>query len=142
VRSQVTLPALSRSKFSHVVGSLLHCAKDWVGSHPSLVPCDVGTHVAASHWVQTAEYASEFSWSYSPRTPIIDPNWEFPRVLKRMLRHNASGEVSSELSQQYFLLRGLIYRWNLFYGKFADENSWTWRWFPGGMQLLSEVRSR
>jgi hypothetical protein len=104
-----------------------------VGSHPSLVPCDVATNISLPRWRKEADYDSEFAWSLAPRAPITHPNWDWPLRLKDMLRFN-----SSELSRQYFLLRGLVYRWKKFYGQIADENSWAWQWYPDGQRILSE----
>jgi hypothetical protein len=33
---------------------------DWVGPHPSLVPCDA-TNLSLSHWSEVADYDSEFA---------------------------------------------------------------------------------
>jgi hypothetical protein len=111
--------------------------KDWVGSHPSFVPCDVATNVSLSHWREPADYDSEFVWSLAPRAPFTHPNWDWPEKLVAMLR-NDSNSVSSELSRQYFLLRGLVYKWKLLYGKIADKDSWAWQWYPEGQRILSE----
>jgi hypothetical protein len=116
--------------------------KDWVGSHPSFVPCDVATNVSLSHWREAAEYDSEFAWSLAPRAPFTHPSWDWPLKLQKMLRSNSTS-VSSELSREYFLLRGLVYKWKSLYGMIADERSWAWQWYPEGQRILSEeVRLR
>jgi hypothetical protein len=116
--------------------------KDWVGSHPSLVPCDVGTSASLSHWRKPADYDSEFAWSLAPRAPFTHPDWDWPLKLRAMIHGSLNSSASNELLQQYFLLRGLVYRWKYFYGKIADENSWVWHWYPDGERMLSEGLSK
>jgi hypothetical protein len=126
----------------------LTCVKDWLGSHPSIVPCDVSPYTALKRWqadtLPDHDYASEFSWALAPRVPIGHDDWEWRgyglRTLNRTLGDGNFTRTPHERFREYFLLRGLIYKWKMLYGKVADENSWVWNWFPDGQRWLSEVR--
>jgi hypothetical protein len=76
----------------------------------------------------------------APRHSIVDDwawhqysLWTFNDTIKR-----ADGDTRF---RQYFLLRGLIYRWISLYGVVAKQHSWVWEWFPEGQRWLNAVQT-
>jgi hypothetical protein len=125
------------------VGYDRYASEHWLGSHPDLSPCDVSPTIELRHWQNKEEhsysYDTEFAWSMSPRKPIT-ANWEWKHYC--MESFDATIAESNEgRFRQYFLLRGLIYRWITFYGTIAKPKSWVWKWFPDGKRWSQAVET-
>ena len=105
----------------------------WIGSHPSIVPCDLSWTNDFSHWTQDARNVSnEVQFAMAPRADINGPwfrMWKRIRTLK---------DRRSRL-HDYFLLSGFLFRWHNIYGELPPEDSWVWRWYPDGEKWRSKA---
>jgi hypothetical protein len=123
----------------NTVGFDRYASEHWLGSHPDLTPCDVSPTIQLKHWQEddNHSYDREFSWSLAPMRPISD-SWDWHNYC--MQTFNATVALSNESRfRQYFLLRGLIYRWITLFGTIAHPESWAWKWFPDGPRWLQAV---
>jgi hypothetical protein len=113
-----------------------------------MVPCDVSQTASLVQWWTDLpagqDFLSLFGWSLAPRVQIVHDDWSWHIYnlpdFKRVIGDGNFTEAPHERFVDYFLLRGLLYKWKLWYGKFADEDSYVWNWFPDGQRWLSEVR--
>jgi len=84
-------------------------ALHWVGSHPSLVPCDLTDDLG--QWFRPRDPA-DFDWSLFPRSgpSRLDP-----------IRQD-----------QYLYLGGNLLKWYTLYNEGPPDSSWAFKWFPDG----------
>jgi hypothetical protein len=121
---------------AHFVGKKRYIAEHWIGSHPSLRPCDVSTSPNLDDWTRDGSSSSSSSvyprpalrLQRAPRTALDDPRWIFYRYLYR----NETLVQPDLRLRDYFLLRGILYKWMVFYQTVADADSWVWQWYPDG----------
>jgi hypothetical protein len=88
-----------------------------------LIPCDVSATIALRSWQDDAahDHDKEFSWSLAPRKSIVD-NWAWHEYC--LGTFNSSVKTADDRRfREYFLLRGLIYRWILMYDTIANRSS-------------------
>jgi hypothetical protein len=85
-------------------------AENWIGSFPSVVPCDVATVSDIRHWQTVDRNQSEFNFSVAPRRDLRSMmDKSAPRVPPYILNN-------PELRlRDYHLLGGLITRWQRLY---------------------------
>jgi hypothetical protein len=118
-----------------MVGYGRYASEHWLCSHPDLVPCDVSETVSLQYWKEESIHHTysddEFVWSLAPRTNISDI-WEFYSYSWKHSFNQTITQANVQRLRQYFLLRGVIYRWLTLYGTIASNTSWVWDWFPDG----------
>ena len=113
-----------------ILGLGRYSMEHWVGSHPSLRPCDI---IASSpnleQWYNRSTAHSDFV-TEAPQRTWYDIGW---------FRWNVSivQEVldSENKFKEYFLLPGLLYKWKLLYGQIPADDSWVWKWYPRGYEM-------
>jgi hypothetical protein len=102
------------SNFGFAEFSMQH----WIGSSPSLIPCDMTSAARNLYWTKKRNTTSEFDWSMAPRSSSLDseqiPSSESLRV------------------REYFLLAGNILKWYTMYNEVPSASSWVWSFFPEG----------
>jgi hypothetical protein len=108
-RSSLIILPLS---YSHFALAYLHNIAHWVGSHPSLVPCDL-TEDVFDDWTWNDRKESDFSWGMIPRP--------------------------TQISHQHNKLLGNLFKWYHLYNEAPDNDSWAWRSFPDGAQWKAAV---
>jgi hypothetical protein len=101
-------PNISRFDYH---GTGRYGALHWVGSHPSMVPCDL-TDDLAKWW-------GKFSWSLFPRPS--------PSRLDPIREH------------QYNYVGGNLFKWFGLYNEGPPDDSWARRWFPDGQKWKHAV---
>jgi hypothetical protein len=98
----------------------------WIGSHPDLRPCEVGSEDKFTNYL-TIPYSEEhLSWRQAPR--------QAARVMESTNSHTM-GDVAAKTEyrlREYFLLPGQIMKWQALYGMLPTEDSWLWEVFPDG----------
>jgi hypothetical protein len=100
-------------------GAGRYSQEHWVGSHPSLFPCDL-TADSLGSWREKDHSPSEFSWSMFPRPEQInDPSTDW---------------------NQPPLIAGNLFKWFTLYKQAPADNSWVWRWFPYGEKYRQAVK--
>lgn len=133
-RQEVAEPSVNNGSISMVFqirgkrcfGDERWAAENWIGSHPSVRPCDLANVSDISHWQKVDRNSSQFSFSLAPRQ-----NMEYmmskslpripPRVLKRPYLR----------LRDFHLLGGMIHRWQRFYNlTTADVAPWVWKYYP------------
>jgi hypothetical protein len=122
---------------SHFVGKNRYEAEHWIGSHPSLRPCDVSTSPNLDDWIREGLVRPAVRLEPAPRTGLDDRRWIF---YKYLYRNETLSEPNLRL-RDYFLLRGIIYKWMVFYKKVADDDSWVWQWYPDGIEWQAALAS-
>eukprot|EP00581_Thalassiosira_minuscula_P016461 CAMPEP_0183718684 /NCGR_PEP_ID=MMETSP0737-20130205/11876_1 /TAXON_ID=385413 /ORGANISM="Thalassiosira miniscula, Strain CCMP1093" /LENGTH=824 /DNA_ID=CAMNT_0025948291 /DNA_START=113 /DNA_END=2587 /DNA_ORIENTATION=+ len=97
----------------------------WVGSHPSIRPCDViSPHVGFWDMVSGIVEPKHYEWSMGPR---------------RMYTFDKPGDRAPYLGKdadfnlrQYYFLAGNMVKWIATYGEVPPQSSWVWNHFPEG----------
>ena len=118
VRRQLVMKLLPESPAT--LGLDRYASEFWVGSHPSIIPCDVSKTEDFKYWLKKhRNTGAEFEWSMAPRHKAIMSN--------RKIRAREDLRL-----REYNLLAGNIFRWQRLYGEFPESSSWIWRWFPDG----------
>lgn len=111
-----------------ILGLNQHSVEHWVGSHPDLKPCDVGT-LKIDESGKTIQGQTELLlWALAPRRDSAPPGY-------------LSGDKESQFRlnrgaafREYYYLAGNVFRWHRLYNKVPDASSWVWKWrgFPDG----------
>ena len=100
-------------------GAGRYSQEHWIGSHPSLQPCDLTSDPLTS-WRQRMRSSVEFSWSMFPRpAQTNDPTTDWDRPP---------------------LIAGNLFKWFTLYGHAPADDSWVWRWFPYGEKYKQAVK--
>ena len=107
----------------------------WVGSHPSLIPCDLSPTNEIKLWFHDFINSSSFKFSLAPRAPI-DADW-FKRRNGYLRRHVLPFERVR--LRERFLLSGLLTSWYFLYNETPPDSSWVWTWYPDGAQWRDSV---
>ena len=117
----------SNSEKFHGLGE--YAAKHWIGSHPSVVPCDLSNTVDLDFVAGASRDGSYFEFSLAPRSPVDSP-WfgGSPRITDKLL-HNIRLRT-----KEYSLLAGRLFLWLGLYDEVPQSSSWVWTWFPDGQQ--------
>jgi hypothetical protein len=100
-------------------GAGRYSQEHWIGSHPSLFPCDLTTDPLTA-WRQRWRSSKEFNWSMFPRpSQTNDPvkDWDRPP-----------------------LIAGNLFKWFTLYQSAPSDNSWVWTWFPYGEKYRQAVK--
>ncbi|CAB9504097.1 expressed unknown protein [Seminavis robusta] len=100
-------------------------AENWIGSHPSAIPCDVAPVSYIRYWQSRDRYDTPFNFSFAPRRELaymMDTGE--PRIPKYILKKK------NLRIRDYHLLGGMITRWMTFYKEIPDENHWVWSYYP------------
>jgi hypothetical protein len=123
---------------SHYTGKKRYIAEHWLGSHPDLRPCDVSQQPNKDYWLEhSRNLALEFQWAMAPRHDIANQGWIWyryatPLSATMLLLAETDPVVVLWRTRDFFLLRGMLYRWCVYYDTAPHADSWVWRWFPDG----------
>lgn len=103
----------------------------WIGSHPSLRPCDLSDRTSIRPWLlaenpSAAQEQPRFMLSSAPRYPMLDPRWQGTGHFDEVLRH------ATLRWRDVHLLPGMLYRWLATYGELPGDGSWVWSHYPDG----------
>jgi hypothetical protein len=121
----------------HYTGRERYVAEHWLGSHPDLLPCDVSKSANKDYWLEENRSFQEFQVAVAPRHDI-HANW----VWYSYIANNATLADSLERKRDFFLLRGMVFRWLVLYDKIPEWNSWVWTWFPDGELWKEAISTR
>jgi len=100
-------------------------SEHWVGSHPSVVPCDLSKNPQLEHWKDTKRNSSEFEWSLGPRHNYSAP-WSYVGPIMHLL------EDESNRRREVYLLAGNLFKWQQLYNETPSSSSWVYDWYPEG----------
>jgi hypothetical protein len=98
-------------------------AEHWIGTHPSIRPCDLSSSPSLEFWKTGDRDASDHSFSIAPRHPI-DAEWDFYNYCN----YSQIMDNDEERLKEYFLLPGHLFRWIKEYNATAPDDSWIWTW--------------
>jgi hypothetical protein len=98
----------------------------WVGSHPSIRPCDLSSDHDWEHWLTADRNDADFRWSMAPRPPLSSPfDMNFAVTNQTLAREN-------DRIREVFFLAGHLIQWYTLYHEAPGTESWVWSWFPDG----------
>ena len=106
----------------------------WIGSHPSLEPCDLSEKgLGMTYWRQanttSVDDPPPFHWALAPR------QLEAPYDMNWMMKENVFQNDSHRL-REYFFLAGLLSRMYSLYQQYPKPFSWVWLMMPDGLKWL------
>ncbi|GKY98768.1 hypothetical protein MPSEU_000833000 [Mayamaea pseudoterrestris] len=111
-----------------VLGVDAYAMEHWVGSHPSLIPCDLSPFPSEMRQHKRHADASSFNirdaskWRNNKTVDFQIDSEQLSKVLK-----------SDQLRiREYTFLAGNIIKWQLLYGTLPSTNSWVFDAFPDG----------
>lgn len=104
-----------------------HSNEHWIGSHPSVVPCDLNPFPYETFWKKNfnSTTSSLFQWSMLPRRDLQDRDraviGDDPSDRFQAARDDTLGRM-----QDYFFLPGLLLRWLMLYHQGPpDDLAWS-----------------
>ena len=118
------------------LGLYHYSVEHWIGSHPDIKPCDVAP--VKKSWIPwfrsnayiANDYSSsriyDFLWGVAPRRSHA-PIGTLAKGTER-----AVSQEEASLFREYFYLAGNLFKWNELGLGHPSEESWVWKWFPGG----------
>jgi hypothetical protein len=118
----------------------------WVGSHPSLMPCDVAPRPHLMKWIhpkylnRSRTYLFDtqpLEWSLAPRHPINE-DWLFFQGIQKKYKLVADRNWRH---REFFLLPGALWKWITWYNAVPPTSSYVWSWFPEGLEWLGRVQT-
>ena len=118
-RGKLTLDLFPR--LPSVWGTGRYAAEYWVGSHPTIRPCDVTSIRSLRTFERRNLTQHDMHLQMSPREPYTHED------LVIRLPTTVEGRI-----REYFLMAGYIMRWRRYYHAVADDTSWVWNYFPEG----------
>jgi hypothetical protein len=101
----------------------------WLGSHPSLHPCDFSDSIG-SYTYPDGDNADEFLHWLGLLKGLTMFTKDAPA--RRFRLERALEDKALDLSREYFLLPGRIHKWVKLYGQVPNNTSWAWRYYPDG----------
>eukprot|EP00977_Amphora_coffeiformis_P016990 scaffold5383_cov222-Amphora_coffeaeformis.AAC.31 len=108
----------------------------WVGSNPSIRPCDLSRTANFRHWVHpTQSTALDLKWSMAPRHDIWAPWYRIQQGKRVTVLADPSRRM-----REYFLLAGTLFKSLRLYNATPAEDSWIYKWFPDGPIWRQGVR--
>jgi hypothetical protein len=121
----------------YTVGRDRYEAEHWMAGHPSIRPCDVATNASLQFWRPDRgkfrdfgpSSPTRFEWSLAPRFPYENRDWYYAY---RYELDTLNKRTAAQRKCDYFLLRGLLYKWMTYYNATARNDSWAWTWYPDG----------
>ena len=100
----------------------------WVGSNPSIRPCDLSTTANFRYWVHPLQSTtSDLEWSMAPRHDIWAPWYRIQQGKRETVLTNPSRRM-----REYFLLAGTLFKSIRLYNATPAQDSWIYKWFPDG----------
>ncbi|KAL7543967.1 hypothetical protein ACHAWF_007493, partial [Thalassiosira exigua] len=101
----------------------------WIGSHPSIMPCELHRLNATFERMVTGNIRQDnYEWGMGPRRNEILATDESPVARERLEKDN-----DAQL-REYFFLPGNLLKWFTLYGPegIPSSSSWAWKFFPAG----------
>lgn len=116
-------------------GTSRFASEHWIGSHPSVRPCDVSMRPSIDDWRRQEWNTSEFDWAMAPRFGVDAPwaHW-FEETRRKTVLSSPSMR-----HREYFLLAGSLFRWYELYDQAPPPSSWVWSWYPDGREWKEKV---
>ena len=117
------------------IGAGRYAPEHWIGSHPSLKPCQLSVPPDYFYWEDhdhKIHYKSHFDFSVFPDTRpggrLREDNEFWGVYLNSTLLNNTDLRL-----RDYSLLGGLLFRWTRLYNNtIPPDDSWLWSWLPDG----------
>jgi len=116
-------PELAREPEFYGIGRF--SSEHWVGSHPSVIPCDLSSSITLFYWRVSYRDVKVFDWGMAPRKGVSGP-WMNAKGLKNVLPNETLR------MRDYFLLPGRIFQWYYLYDETPSASSWIWDFYPDG----------
>lgn len=103
-----------------------HSNEHWIGSHPSVVPCDLNPFPYETFWKNNfnATTSNLLEWAMLPRRDLQDRDRQAIGDGPSDRFQTARDDVKGRL-KDYFFLPGLLLRWLMVYQQVPDESSWS-----------------
>jgi hypothetical protein len=124
--SSVLANCLARHCISYTPSS--HLLEHWVGTHPSVIPCDLSKSNNILDWYHGKMNSSDFEFAMAPRHPA-EVNWWQRRNTRYRIEVLPN---EAHRMRERFLLPGLLVKWFKLYNETPPDSSWLWDWYPDG----------
>lgn len=109
----------------------------WLGSHPSLRPCDLSPSSEDRYWKTHTRNLSDFVFAQAPRHRIKNSHMPSCPIKDDSVWTNRTWRL-----QEYFLLPGKLFRWVNEYNEVPAEDSWIWKWHPDGEKFQKAIGNK
>ena len=128
-----------------VFGIDRYATEFWVGSHPTLQPCDFSKAVPVipNKFDLTDMFLSWLRQMGGNYQQPLQPHWFVEKAPHLQLRLNEKTDVSKFKDvrlREYFLMAGNLFKWFYLYGQAPPLDSWVYQWFPDGQLWQNAVR--
>jgi hypothetical protein len=116
-----------------------HVLQQWIGSHPSLDPCDAfGDSLPTT--VPLVKKKVDLTWRMAPRFDALKTATTLLYSNKPNEQWNAVFDKTNDATtREYFFLAGHLFRWFALYEESPPPSSWVWSFFPNGDRWKSWV---
>jgi hypothetical protein len=100
-----------------------YALEHWIGSHTSLMPCDLSDK-DRWHWYHDRNMTDFqlFEGAHHVGTPFQNKRMAFGTIMKD----------EGQRIKEFYFLAGNILKWYTLYGKVPPKSSWVWSFFPDG----------
>lgn len=132
-RLLTTLYAATNSS-PELMGTDRYADEHWIGSHPSIIPCDInGASVCDNKNTKNKKKSNQQQnvsrgMAMAPRCNFMSSDWH---GLDAELR-NSTLKNENIRKRDYFLLAGFLFKWIYLYNETPPMDSWVYDWFPDG----------
>ena len=118
------------------MGTGRYAAEHWIGSHPSLRPCDMSPRSNLRDLFSNYYTNISLQWSMAPRFPYSSDRFLSPRRLSHLLAPHRLERRKVE----YFMLAGRLHQYQVLYHGISipPATSWIWKWYPDGETYWKE----
>jgi hypothetical protein len=111
-------------------------SEHWIGSHPTLRPCDLSPTTNLTYWfIEHNVSTIEMTWDVAPRHYFWNSSW----FKMEQAQLNKQRSRLDQRLREYFLLPGHLYRWMTLYKELPPDDSWVWEWYPEG-EIWKQLR--
>jgi hypothetical protein len=119
-----------------------YSSEHWVGSHPSMVACDMSKVRKAAFWMKQRDVEKNVELSLAPRANeyVLKYGIEYYRnfteakgILTGLEQYPECYQFDDSFRmREYYLLAGHMHNWIQLYNTTPGNSSWIWEYFPDG----------
>jgi hypothetical protein len=118
-----------------------HAVDHWIGSHPTIRPCDVAPAKRRGwfSWLTAGDSSTDDLWQTANSLDLLDAFQlsMAPHRVGAPFGFNATLERRIQSDEglrrrEYYYLAGLLFKWYALYEAAPPADSWVWSWFPEG----------
>jgi hypothetical protein len=131
-RQQLTTELLAGQNQLEAMGIDRYSIHHWIGSHPSIIPCQVALANETLPYWKSLPVSSERTNDFASVLPPVHDLMNFNLNQKTLDQIFWVMNKLERRKREYSLLPGHLMKWYHLYGEAPPTNSWIWNWFPDG----------